>query len=150
MFSDILRMFSNVLKCSQVFAKVQVGRSIQSGGFAYNPILFYKMNAFSDVWGCSQLFSGCSQRCKLEDQYNLVELNWSNPSPCIQSNPTWWSQCNGRKLHVCNFLPRYTFSVQKGETVWKSTPPLVVAVLTIPDICHERHEYIRVNFFWPV
>ena len=20
----------------------------------------------------------------------------------------------------------------------------------IPDICHERHEYIRVNFFWPV
>ena len=24
-------------------------------------------------------------------------------------------------------------------------------VLTdIPHICHERHEYIRVNFFWPV
>ena len=21
---------------------------------------------------------------------------------------------------------------------------------SIPDICHERHEYIRVNFFWPV
>ena len=20
----------------------------------------------------------------------------------------------------------------------------------IPDICHERHEYTRVNFFWPV
>ena len=20
----------------------------------------------------------------------------------------------------------------------------------IPDICHERHEYVRVNFFWPV
>ena len=20
----------------------------------------------------------------------------------------------------------------------------------IPDICHERHEYIRANFFWPV
>ena len=20
----------------------------------------------------------------------------------------------------------------------------------IPDICHERHEYIRVKFFWPV
>ena len=20
----------------------------------------------------------------------------------------------------------------------------------IPDICHERHEYIRVNFYWPV
>ena len=20
----------------------------------------------------------------------------------------------------------------------------------IPDICHERHEYIHANFFWPV
>ena len=86
---DVLRMFSGCsemfLGVPRIFAKVQVGRSIQSGGFAYNPILFYKMNAFSDVWGCSQIFSGCSQmfsnvprylqRCKLEDQYNLVELN---------------------------------------------------------------------------
>ena len=23
-------------------------------------------------------------------------------------------------------------------------------ILYIPDICHERHEYIRVNIFWPV
>ena len=22
--------------------------------------------------------------------------------------------------------------------------------VTIPDICHEPHEHIRVNFFWPV
>ena len=22
--------------------------------------------------------------------------------------------------------------------------------VSIPDICHERQEYIRVNFFWPV
>ena len=22
--------------------------------------------------------------------------------------------------------------------------------VSIPHICHERHEYIRVNFFWPV
>ena len=57
---DVLRMFSG---CSEmfsgvhrIFANVQVGRSIQSGGYAYNPILFYKMNAFSDVWGCSQIF----------------------------------------------------------------------------------------------
>ena len=27
--------------------------------------------------------------------------------------------------------------------VYKVTP-------SIPDICHERHEYIRVIFFWPV
>ena len=24
------------------------------------------------------------------------------------------------------------------------------SVLIIPDICHERHKYIGVNFFWPV
>ena len=108
MFSNVLRIFSG---CSEmfsgvprIFAKMQVGRSIQSGGFAYNAILFDKRNAFSDVLGCSQIFSGCSQmfsnvprylqRCKLEGQYNLVELNGSNPSLCIQSNPIWWSQCN--------------------------------------------------------
>ena len=22
--------------------------------------------------------------------------------------------------------------------------------MAIPDICHERHEYVRVKFFWPV
>ena len=101
MFSGCSEMFSGV---PRIFAKMQVGRSIQSGGFAYYAILFYKRNAFSDVLGFSLIFSGCSQmlsnvprylqRCKLEGQYNLVELNWSNPSPCIQSNPTWWSQCN--------------------------------------------------------
>ena len=28
---------------------------------------------------------------------------------------------------------------------------IIIAIITIiPDICHERHEYVRVNFFWPV
>ena len=27
---------------------------------------------------------------------------------------------------------------------------LTKSVSSIPDICHERHEYICVNFFWPV
>ena len=26
----------------------------------------------------------------------------------------------------------------------------LVPRLVIPDICHERHKYVRVNFFWPV
>ena len=89
MFLNVLKIFSG---CSEMFsgvprkfAGVQVGRSIQSGGFKYNPILFCKINAFSDVLGCSQIFSEYSQmfsnvprylqRCKLEGQYNLAELN---------------------------------------------------------------------------
>ena len=65
---DVLRMFSGcsemVSGCPRIFAKVQVGRSIQSGGYAYNTILFHKINAFSDVFGCWQIFSNvlkCSQ-----------------------------------------------------------------------------------------
>ena len=31
------------------------------------------------------------------------------------------------------------------------TPPRTPSLpADIPDICHERHEYICVNFFWPV
>ena len=58
MFSGCFEIFSGV---PRIFAKVQVGRSIQSGGFKYNPILFCKINAFSDVLGCSQIFSEYSQ-----------------------------------------------------------------------------------------
>ena len=26
----------------------------------------------------------------------------------------------------------------------------VCVIISIPDICHEPHEHVRVNFFWPV
>ena len=35
-------------------------------------------------------------------------------------------------------------SQQQSSYMWN------ICVPSIPDICHERQEYIRVNFFWPV
>ena len=34
------------------------------------------------------------------------------------------------------------------ESLWPTKT--IRPISSIPDICHERHIYIRVNFFWPV
>ena len=69
----------------------------------------------------------------------------------------------GQQLPMCNpkTLLSYLSVVrsQKEYTAYEansylkmqlSRVPLLISYLAIPDICHERHEYIRVNFFWPV
>ena len=42
------------------------------------------------------------------------------------------------------------FKVLKVTRVLKVVGPEGLRNQGIPDICHEPHEYIRVNFFWPV
>ena len=37
-----------------------------------------------------------------------------------------------------------------GPFQYQITLIWLASLVSIPDICHERYEYVRVNFFWPV
>ena len=56
-------------------------------------------------------------------------------------------------LRLANFSFRHLHTDEVLKIYFANCTYLIVTFVKptpIPDICHERHEYIRVNFFWPV
>ena len=53
---------------------------------------------------------------------------------------------------MVNYTLRKQMMIINGEleSIDRMMSPHHHGDIFIPDICHERHEYIRVNFFWPV
>ena len=47
-------------------------------------------------------------------------------------------------------LKLQAFSLAALEMILGDIVVKVSSMMDIPDICHERHEHGRVNFFWPV
>ena len=67
--------------------------------------------------------------------------NWTNlPFLCVENWKTW------KNSVVASKFPTVTTNF-RGFAQPMNKPAYETV---IPDICHERHEYIRVNFFWPV
>ena len=74
-------------------------------------------------WTCFPLFSTTSL------------FYWDCPHALQMLHHSWeFSPCNG-----CT-------SLSNLHTILDTVP----LPFSIPDICHEPHEHIRVNFFWPV
>ena len=56
-------------------------------------------------------------------------------------------------LRLANFSFRHLHTDEVLKIYFANCTYLIVTFVKptpIPDICHERHEYIRVNFFWTV
>ena len=65
-------------------------------------------------------------------------------------------QCRSGKFHVfANFCPKVD-KLAGGDHFGpdiicaQAKRPHTALHRNIPDICHEPHEHVRVNFFWPV
>ena len=81
---------------------------------------------------------------------------------CISSNAcVLYTRClKKHKMYVFHQMNKETqdkyithqiYIIQPYIRCIKSTVCILyIRCILIPDICHERHEYIRVNFFWPV
>ena len=63
-----------------------------------------------------------------------------------------WGSCDGRlsALQIAAGRPCWPWSSCSSQAQSKVGKERQLPHDGIPDICHERHEYIRVNFFWPV
>ena len=52
---------------------------------------------------------------------------------------------------VCIFLSPFAKQTKlKLDQDFKTYQSFCFGLEVIPDICHEPHEHVRVNFFWPV
>ena len=88
----------------------------------------------SSLVGCPGILVLRRRTLMLKIAGNLFESSWcfclilSSPFHLVPTYSHWHSLKNKKPLSSPNQLQYHT----------------------IPHICHERHEYIRVNFFWPV
>ena len=116
-----------------------------------NLILFWVTVTVINVWNLT---------CKLYDGFGASDLvpgsvfsnekspSLSNHSGSYQNHPPSCpplTELSWSDLRLSTGFP-------KTGTFWFQVAPIPFCFehVVIPDICHERHEYIRVNFFWLV
>ena len=87
---------------------------------------------------------------------------FNHATPPGQNEPVWTNftvqQVAAETILACTTANGIPCTTQYGLLHQSGTPsraqcyPVLQNVTAdlIPDICHERHEYIRVIFFWPV
>ena len=68
-------------------------------------------------------------------------LNVQNMHSMLKSNQTYTTKPSKPNL------PNQTFPTKPSQP---NLPNQTYQTKAISDICHERHEYIHVKFFWPV
>ena len=85
----------------------------------------------------------------LSSDFDIACHLTKSPGPksvtCLQAESRVWDTTNtwARRGHL-EFVECLLCEL------WHRPPWKRMSITVIPDICHEPHEHVRVNFFWPV